>query len=63
MSTYLADINEQALAMQERLIEDMKAAENVNEALKERDFMEWVRQMNSIKNRAMEMVNERLIYS
>lgn len=63
LSTYLADINEQAMAMQERLIEDMKAAENVNEGLKERDFMEWVRQMNSIKNRVEEMVNESLIYN
>ena len=60
--TYLADLNEQA---QERLfliIEQMKAAESVTEDLKASDQMAWVGAMNSIHNRAEEIVLQELIY-
>ena len=36
--------------------------ENVTEELKEKDQMEWVKQMNNIKNRAEECVLKELIY-
>jgi len=60
--TYLADTNEQA---QERLfliVEQMKAAEGVTEDLKESDPMAWVGAMNSIRNRAEEIIFHELIY-
>ena len=60
--TYLADLNEQA---QERLfliVEQMKAAEGVTEDLKASDPMAWVGAMNSIRNRAEEIVLHELIY-
>ena len=60
--TYLADLNEQA---QERLfliVEQMKAAEGVTEDLKASDPMVWVGAMNSIRNRAEEIVLHELIY-
>ena len=60
--TYLADLNEQA---QERLfliVEQMKAAEGVTEDLKASDPMAWVGAMNSIRNRAEEIVLRELIY-
>ena len=59
--TYLADLNEQA---QERLfliVEQMKAAEDVTEDLKASDPMAWVGAMNSIRNRAEEIVLHELI--
>ena len=60
--TYLADLNEQA---QERLfliVEQMKAAEGVTEELKAADQMAWIRAMNSIHNRAEEIVLRELVY-
>lgn len=60
--TYLADLNEQA---QERLlliIEQMKASEGITEKLKATDQMAWVAAMNSIRNRAEEIILRELIY-
>ena len=60
--TYLADLNEQA---QERILlitEQMKASEGVTEDLKASDPMTWVGAMNSIRNRAEEIVLHELIY-
>lgn len=36
--------------------------ENVTENLKQQDMMLWVRKMNNIRNRAMEIVNQEVIY-
>ena len=41
----------------------MKMAEGVTEQLKEENQMEWVTQMNNIRNRAMEIVNAELIFN
>lgn len=60
--TYLADLNEQA---QERLfliVEQMKVAEGVTEELKAANQMAWVGAMNSIRNRAEEIILRELIY-
>ncbi|MBQ2795861.1 MAG: TnpV protein [Oscillospiraceae bacterium] len=35
--------------------------EDINEALKEQDQMEWVRRMNNIRNRAEEIVREEIL--
>ena len=60
--TYLADLNEQAQHRLERIIYQMKAAEGITEALKASDPMAWVQRMNSIRNRAEEIIREELIY-
>lgn len=60
--TYLADLNEQA---QERILlitEQMKVSEGVTEDLKASDPMAWIGAMNSIRNRAEEIVLHELIY-
>lgn len=46
-----------------RLVKQMAEAEGVTEKLKAADPMEWVRRMNNIRNRAMEIVNSELIYA
>ena len=61
--TYLADLNEQAQSRLERIIEQMKAAEGVTEGMKATDQMAWVGAMNSIRNRAEEIVRNELIYN
>ena len=40
----------------------MATQEGVNEALKAADQMEWVRRMNSIRNRAEEIILHELIF-
>ena len=60
--TYLADLNEQARARMERMMEQMKTAEGVTESLKATDPMSWVQRMNGIRFRAEEIIREEIIY-
>ncbi len=63
LNSHLAEINEQATEMLDRLTEQMAKTEGVTEKLKEENQMLWVARMNSIRNRAEEIVNAELIYS
>ena len=60
--TYLADLNEQAQSCLELIIEQMKAAEGVTEGMKQHNQMAWVGAMNSIRNRAEEIVLTEMVY-
>ena len=59
--TYLADLNELAQGRLLLITAQMQEAEGVDENLKRRDQMEWVRRMNSIRSRAEEIVLHELI--
>ena len=59
--TYLADLNEQAQNRLQLIIRQMQKAENVTDGLKEKDQMAWVQAMNSIRNRAEEIVVQELV--
>ncbi|MEE1138448.1 MAG: TnpV protein [Acutalibacteraceae bacterium] len=63
LNSHLAEINEQATEMLDRLTEQMAKAEGVTEELKEGNQMEWVSRMNNIRNRVEEIVNAELIYN
>ena len=63
LNAYLADLNEQAEAMFLELVKQMAEREGVTEQLKAQDQMLWVQRMNNIRNRAMELVNNDLIYA
>ena len=60
--TYLADLNEQAQDRLERMIDQMKTTEGITETLKASDPMAWVGAMNSIRNRAEEIILREMIY-
>ena len=60
--TYLADLNEQAQSCLELIVEQMKAAECVTEELKAANQLAWVGTMNSIRNRAEEIILREMIY-
>lgn len=60
--TYLADLNEQAQSRLQLIIKQMQEAESVTDELKENDQMAWIKAMNSIHNRAEEIVLRELIY-
>ena len=63
LNSYLADIDQQAEEMFSRLVKQLAKVEGVTEALKAADQMEWVRRMNSIRDRAIEIVNMKLIFA
>ena len=60
--TYLVDLNEQAQDRLERMIDQMKTTEGITETLKASDPMAWVGAMNSIRNRAEEIILREMIY-
>ena len=62
LDSYLADIEEQAQQLFLRLVKELAEKEGVTEQLKAADPMVWVRQMNNIRNRATEIVNNEVIY-
>ena len=59
--TYLADINGQAQDRLKIIISQMQKAESVTEKMKENTQWEWIQRMNSIFNRAEEIVLSELI--
>lgn len=63
LNCYLADIDEQAEKMFFRLVKQMAERESVTEHLKAYIQFEWVQKMNNIRNRAMEIVNEEIIFA
>ncbi len=63
LNGYLADLNEQAESMFLELVKQYAAREGVTERLKARDQMLWVQRVNNIRDRAMEVVNNDLIYA
>ena len=61
--SHLAEVDHRATDMLDRLMKQMTAQEGVTEQLKARDQMAWVRAMNSIRNRAEEIVNAEVIFA
>ena len=63
LNSYLADIDEQAKEMFSRLVKQLAEKENVTEKLKAENQMLWIQKMNSICNRALEIVNSELVFT
>ena len=61
--THLIDTDTACNERMDRLIPAMAKRAGVTEALKAADQMEWVRRMNSIRNRAEEMVLHELVFA
>ena len=59
---HLVKIDEEANMNVKNLIKELAKQESVNEELKTNNQLEWVQRMNSIKNRAEEIVFNELIY-
>ena len=63
LSSYLADLNEQAEELFLRLVEGLAKKEDITETLKAEDQMLWVQRMNAVRETAIEIVNNDLIYA
>lgn len=62
LTAYLADIDEEANRMFDRLVKQLAKQEGVTERLKADNQILWVARINNIRNRAEEIVNSEIIY-
>ena len=62
LNSYLADIDRQAEEMFSRLVKQLSEKEGVTETLKVENQMPWVQKMNNLRNAAMKIVSNELIY-
>ena len=60
---YLAKLDKQAEEQLALTVWQMQEAEGVDEALKAADQLEWVRRMNSIRNRAEEIILRKIVFN
>ena len=58
---HLADVEERASEMLDRLVKQMAEQESITEHLKAEQPMEWVGRMNNIRHRAEEIIGEEII--
>ena len=63
LDTHLAEIDQQAEEMFSQLVKQMAQQEGITEQLKAENQMEWVKQMNNIRNRVEEVIYSTLIYN
>ena len=62
LDEHLAEIDRACAERVELITNQLAKREGVSEALKAADQMEWVRRMNSIQNRAEEIVLQELVF-
>ncbi len=62
LKEHIEDIDRQAEDMYFQLVDSMKQAEGITEQLKATNQMKWVRRMNSIRNRAEEIVKSEVLF-
>ena len=58
---HLADVNERAADMFDRLVKQIAKQEGITECLKAEQPMEWIGRMNNIRNRVEEIIREEII--
>ena len=62
LNSYLTEIDRRAQNKKAVLIKQMSEYEGINEMLKEKNQLEWVRKMSNIRNRVEEIVNNEIIF-
>ena len=63
LDSYLRDIDRQAGTMLSRLVKEFSEKEGITEKLKAENQMLWVQRMNAIREAAVEIVNDNMIYT
>ena len=63
LNAYLYDINTRAEEMFSELVKQFAHRDGITEQLKAQNQMEWVRRMNSIRQRVTEIINHDIIYA
>ena len=62
LHSYLAEVDNRATEMLDRLVKQMAVQQGVTEQLKAQDQMAWVQRMNNIRNAAEEVILQEVIY-
>ena len=63
LEQYLRDIDQDAQDMFDKLVKQLAKQEGINEELKSANEIDWIRSMNSIRNRAEVIVLSEVIYN
>ena len=63
LHSHLADVEKEAQALFSRLVKEYAEKEGVTEQLKSADQIAWVRQMNNIRSRAIEVISKELTHT
>ena len=63
LNEHLNETEQRATELEQKLTRQMAQTEGVTESLKAADMMSWVRKMNSIRNRAQEIVLTEIVYA
>ena len=63
LNSHLAEIDNRATEMFDRLVKQLAEKEGITEQLKAQDQLAWVGAMNNIRNRAEEIVNTEVLYT
>ena len=63
LNDHLAEINEQAEAMLDRLIDQMAKTQGITERLKAENQLLWAEKMNMVRERVAEIVNDNFVQS
>ncbi|MDU8670952.1 TnpV protein [Faecalibacterium prausnitzii] len=63
LGSYLAKLDKQAEEQLALIIRQMQEVEGVTETLKAADQLEWVRRMNSVRNRAEEIILREIVFN
>lgn len=61
--SHLAEVDQQAKDLHDRLMKQMAAQAGIIEPLKAQDQMAWVQQMNAIDAQVREIINNELIFA
>ena len=62
LQSYLADVEEQAQELFDRLMKQRTERESITETLKADNQMEWVQRMNALRSAVIETVNAEVIF-
>ena len=62
LNSHLAQIDNHATEMFDRLVKQLAEKEDITEQLKAQDQMAWVGAMNNIRNRVEEIVNTEVVF-
>lgn len=62
LHSHLADVEEEAQALFSRLVKEYAEKEGVTEQLKSADQMAWLRKMNNIRERVIEVVYSDVVF-
>ena len=63
LNGHIAEIDNRATEMFDRLVKQLAEKEGITEQLKATDQMAWVQRMNNVRNRAEEIVNAEVIFA